>query len=252
MRVLGKLTKLIGIVVLASAISIMTTGYIVDSYIQSLLQTFNIQTGAQPFAVSNLLGGLWNSKPPAAKEDAVAVNGQPAGTDGTKAGGGAADGTGTSGSGKAGADGDQAGTNGSGVAADGGSGQSAGGTSAGSGLATGGLGAGNGLNGTISGQEQAGGQEASGQTGSAGAGSGNETVISREELANARGQLSSQDKEQLFSLLITKIPQEDLQKISLYVEDGLTESELKEIEQMIAMHVSDDEYDKLMNILKKY
>ncbi|MBU5441911.1 hypothetical protein [Paenibacillus sp. MSJ-34] len=251
MRVLGKLTKLIGIVVLASAISIMTAGYIVDSYIQSLLQKFNLQAAAQPLALSNLLGGLWGSKTPAAKEDAVAVNGQPAGTEGAKSGG-AADETGTIGSGKTAATGDQAGSNGSGAAGEGGSGQSAGGTSAGSGLATGGLGAGNGLNGTISGQEQAGGQEASGQTGSAGAGSGNETVISREELANARGQLSSQDKEQLFSLLITKIPQEDLQKISLYVEDGLTESELKEIEQMIAMHVRDDEYDKLMNILKKY
>ncbi|MNE57837.1 hypothetical protein D3C80_1528260 [compost metagenome] len=48
---------------------------------------------------------------------------------------------------------------------------------------------------------------------------------------------------------MTKLPQEEMQAISTAMEDGLTEAEVKEIQEVIAKYVNQDEYELLMKML---
>ncbi|MOA63055.1 hypothetical protein D3C78_1886510 [compost metagenome] len=64
--------------------------------------------------------------------------------------------------------------------------------------------------------------------------------------------MSQADKDQIFSLLMLKLPQEALQSISFLMEEGLTEAELIQIQQLLAQYLDTEEYDSMMEILKKY
>jgi hypothetical protein len=50
---------------------------------------------------------------------------------------------------------------------------------------------------------------------------------------------------------MTKLPQEEMQKLTVAMEDGLTETEMIEIEQILSKYLDKAEYTKMMNILKK-
>jgi hypothetical protein len=77
-------------------------------------------------------------------------------------------------------------------------------------------------------------------------------VMSEEELKEKKNQLSAEDKALLMDLLLSKLPEDELLQISAYLEDGLTGSEMRNIQQVIAKHLNEDEYEQVMAIIDKY
>jgi hypothetical protein len=49
-----------------------------------------------------------------------------------------------------------------------------------------------------------------------------------------------------------KLPQDAWQRISVLLENGLTNEEMTEVQQLFAQHLDRSEYDSMMKILKKY
>jgi hypothetical protein len=78
------------------------------------------------------------------------------------------------------------------------------------------------------------------------------TIVSTEALQSTKDKITSEDKMKLFSLLVSKLPSDELQDISQLMEDGITQSELAEMEKIIRNHLTKEEFDQLLAILEKY
>ncbi len=74
-------------------------------------------------------------------------------------------------------------------------------------------------------------------------------VMTPEALGDLKNNLPSDEKVNIFNILMSKLPQDEMQKISTAMEDGLTEDEVKELQQVIAKYVDPEEYDTLMKML---
>ncbi|GMK43813.1 hypothetical protein PghCCS26_09400 [Paenibacillus glycanilyticus] len=216
------IAKIVAAGLIVSFLSIWTTGYIVNSYVQTLLKQYNLPLEVQPMALSGVWGKLWGAEEPVQTED-------------------------TEKTGTEGADGDK-------VAVDAFADQPS--TAP---LTDIGIGGGSKAESGTAGQsEEAGtstGQtEGSSQTDDDEAPSidGTETAITTEDMNNMKGQMSEADKDQLFGLLMSKLPQEAMQTISGYMENGLTDEELTQIQQLMAQYLDRDQYEQMMAILKKY
>ncbi|WP_018754194.1 hypothetical protein [Paenibacillus terrigena] len=227
-RLLMKLSKLLGLVILVSSLTLITTGLIVNSYIDSVLKKFNIQLEGKPFALSSLWGG---SKPsstgagstPAKADDAAGASSAKPQDGAVPAFGGVTEPPAEPGDGH-----DDA---------------------------------------TAGGRDAPAGGEAPGATGATGSSSSGtatadpalppaatpkeDVIIPSDAIAKAKDGLSKEEKEKVFTTLISKIPANELQTVLNAVEDGLTGSELTEVEQIIAKYVSTEEYDKLIELLKQ-
>ncbi|NMO94216.1 hypothetical protein [Paenibacillus lemnae] len=79
---------------------------------------------------------------------------------------------------------------------------------------------------------------------------GEEIVMTPDELGSKKSSLTMKEKEEIFTLLMRKLPQSEMQKISAAMEGGLTASELKEMESGIAQYLSEEEFQKLMEMLQ--
>ncbi|XEC95055.1 hypothetical protein AB6A23_00210 [Paenibacillus tarimensis] len=226
-RMIEWLGKAIAAALIVSFLSIWTTGYIVTSYIETVLKQYELPLEVQPMAMSGVWGKLWGAEQDRSVPDMITGETDPSPL---------AD------SGDAAEDKETE----SPVTTETGEGE---GPKANSGKPE---------------AEQSGG-EADPSTGdeTAQSESGNdneealpawteETMLTEEAMAEVKNQLSDEDKQFLFNMLMTKLPQEAWQRISTYVEQGLTEKELQEVQQLMAIHLNDDEYDQLMEILKKY
>ncbi|MGG3280405.1 hypothetical protein ABEQ74_08415 [Paenibacillus solani] len=77
-----------------------------------------------------------------------------------------------------------------------------------------------------------------------------EIVMTPGDIVDRKGSLSTEDKEEIFTILMNKLPQSEMQKISEAMEDGLTAAELEEIEQGISKYLNPEEFDKLISMLK--
>lgn len=76
-------------------------------------------------------------------------------------------------------------------------------------------------------------------------------VMSEEQFQTKKEQLSNDDKMVIFSAL-SQLPAADMQTISTLVEDGITSSELAEVEKIVEQHLKPEEYKQLLKILQKY
>ena len=76
-----------------------------------------------------------------------------------------------------------------------------------------------------------------------------ELVMTPDAMRDLKNNLPADEKSNIFNILMAKLPQEEMQKISAAMEDGLTESEVKDLQQVIAKYVDADEYDALMKML---
>lgn len=79
-----------------------------------------------------------------------------------------------------------------------------------------------------------------------------EIVITLEEFNKTKDLLSDEDKMSVFSIVVSKIPPKEIQKLSLLMEDGITQEELDEIEKIIGIYLNEDEYDQMLAILNSY
>lgn len=70
-------------------------------------------------------------------------------------------------------------------------------------------------------------------------------VVSPDAISKSKEQLSKGKKEQIFTTLIKKLPQEEWQRLSTLMEGGLTSGEVLEVEQILAKHLNDKEYKEM-------
>lgn len=76
-----------------------------------------------------------------------------------------------------------------------------------------------------------------------------QVVVTPEDITDQKDSISTEDKTAVFELLMNKIPADEMQQISSTMEDGLTETELQNMEQVIAKYLTEEEYNELMAVL---
>lgn len=247
-KMFGWLWKAAAAALLASFLAIWTTGYIVNSYVEALLEEYEIPLEKPPFALSGLWGRLWGVSAVAEDpRDGLAADAEP--DRGTAGGRTAADGA-RSGSGGEGAAPGPAGGERGGRMPDG-DGSAAGGEAPDSpGDASGWPPGDEGGSGEASGGEESGFGAGPAAHGAA-VGSGG-AVVSTEDLLEAKSRLTDDERNRLFAILVGKVPQEEWQRISAFTEGGLTADELMQVQQIVAAYLDRPEYDELMRILGKF
>lgn len=295
MRWMGWLLRLIATVVVVCALTVMTTGYVVNAYIQSLLKSYHLPITAEAPSLGSVVKGMLglggkdrneDAKNTALDTDPQADSSAGSKSEGDSSGGTGTGGTGTGGTGTGGTDTGGTGTGGTGTGATGAGAVGAGASGAagaasdkaGGGSSTGGANAsdaGAGANagagvdaktgaddagqtppedalsvmGGISGDAGVGGQGEDGpETG--GSGRGPQVVVTPDQMVAMKDGLPAKEKEEVFAMLMAKLPQEEMQRITERMEDGLTEKELIEIEQILSKHLNKTEYAKIMELLK--
>lgn len=221
-KMTGWLAKTVAAGLIISFLSIWTTGYIVNSYVETILKQYNLPLEVQPFALSGVWGKMWGADPAQTVEKK-----QPAGSDAVDLGD------------------DQSGNGDTPpVAVD------AFGKEADPPLTDIGIGSGTKADGGLPiGTEKVDTPPEAGQAPSL---DGTETAVTTDDLTGMKEQMSEADKEQLFGLLMSKLPQEAWQSISTFMENGLTDEELISVQQIMAQYMDKEEYGKMMEILKKY
>ncbi|WP_274654901.1 hypothetical protein [Paenibacillus humicola] len=278
-KMTGWLAKAVAAGLIVSFLSIWTTGYIVNSYVETLLKQYNIPLETKPFALHGIWGDLWGADPQQkAKGTAASAQGSGGTSGGSRDDAGA--GSGTADSGAAAGQSPDAGAGGTGSGeADGSSNQGplavdafgdlpdgaltdiggGSGTKANSGKTPDSGAAAN--NGTASGSGSAdpanGGETpdsgAAADSGSVSDEASNDGLaMSTQDLNKAKSAMSDEDKQQLFDVMMSKLPPDAWQKISGWMEDGLTDDEMTQVQQLMAQYLDRDQYDKMMSILKKY
>lgn len=75
-------------------------------------------------------------------------------------------------------------------------------------------------------------------------------VVSSEEVTKRKEQMSEGNKAKVFSLLASRVPQAEIQKISQILEDGITAEELKELQQIVKTYLTPDEYKQLLDLIE--
>lgn len=234
------LAKLVAAGLILSFLSIWTTGYIVNSYVETLLKQFNIPLQMQPMALSGVWGKLWGADSITADAE---LEQQPDSTANHAAAGGLSepDSAAQSSSGP-----DDAAADASASPETDGAAQA---SPSGENAATGGNAGGQASPDPLTG---IGGGSGSNANAAPPGDDGTEVAITSENMSEMKNQMSVEDKDRLFGLLMDKLPPEAWQSISAYVENGLTDSELTMVEQIMAQYLNDDEYKQMMEILKKY
>ncbi|MBY9082126.1 hypothetical protein KIH86_00255 [Paenibacillus sp. HN-1] len=81
------------------------------------------------------------------------------------------------------------------------------------------------------------------------AGTDQQLVVTPDDMKDLKKNLPSEDKVSIFNILMKKVPQDEMQKISADMENGLTEQEVADIQSIISKYVTQDEYNKLMAML---
>ncbi|GFZ87251.1 hypothetical protein GCM10008018_36810 [Paenibacillus marchantiophytorum] len=79
-----------------------------------------------------------------------------------------------------------------------------------------------------------------------------ELVMSTEDFAKKKEALSSEDKMKIFSLVVAKLPQTEVQHLSAILEDGITADELDQVNATLKKYLSEKEQKQLSDILGKY
>jgi len=229
MKFMGWLGKMVLIVVMVSTLSMFTTGLVVNAYIKSMLASFNIQLEGQPFAWGSVLQGLMGKK-----DSTNVVEGNDSKNNKTQIG--KEDNEKVAESSDVSKNLDA--TNKSETT-------ESGGTSTGAGKEQSPV--------DVDKEAPVDATPVMGEMHTEAAGVGQEdqqVIVSPDDLVRKKDDLPTSEKEEIFNILMTKLPQEKVQEITVAMENGLTEQELKQVEEIISKYLSDEEYAKLMKILK--
>lgn len=235
MKWLLKFARLGLVVITVSLLTILTTGYVVNTYIQSLLSSYNLPIASQTPSLGGIVKGMLgfgskgNQDP---KDDLTREATGQTGLESAEPEESQQSSTGDrSGAGDSGANqeglstGDQEAT--SGPESSEGDGDTEEEAPEGSVPVMGGIAG-----------DSAGAQD-------------QQVLVTPDDLVAKKDELSDSEKEEVFATLMSKLPQEEMQRMSELIEGGLTETEMIEIEQILSKHLSKEEYAKMLNILKK-
>ena len=194
------------IVVLASGLSILTTAYVVNTYIQSVLASLDIKLDGPGPGIGGFvksLTGMGNTEKSTNTADSVNETDSGKAVDGDK-----------------GSSGDIPSNN---------NGETVDETVPEDAL-------------PVMGQAAAGGEQSDSAL-------DQELVMTPDAMNDLKANLPADEKSNIFNILMTKLPQEEMQKISAAMEGGLTETEVLELQGIIAEYVDEDEYTTLMKML---
>lgn len=252
MNLMKWLLKISLTAVLVSTLTILTTGIVVNAYIQSVLASFNIQLEGQPMGIGGIMKNVFGMNSPKEKDAEKNAAGEK--QEGADRIGSSSGGTGTSMDDSAADTKDGiAGSSDNGLSSETGSGSEAG-RDAGTPPEASGSARGQ-SNGDPSKEGEDSPPEDSvpvmGSAGESAAQEDQQMMMTPDELMDKKSSLTLKEKEEIFTLLMNKLPQPEMQKISEAMEDGLTADELEEIERGISKYLSKDEFDKLLNLLQK-
>lgn len=257
MKWLLKIARLGLVVVMVTLLTVLTTGYVVNTYIQALLGSYNLPIASQTPSLGGMIKGMlgFGTQSSSDQKDSLLSN------DGKKqAGLKGSEGLGSEESGQSG------GTEGTGETEQD---SSFGDTRVGNVDASkaaepdgdGQADKDTGRGGSSSnGDAQDAHEEApegsvpvmggiAGET--AGAGQDQQVLVTPDDLLAKKDELSDQEKEEVFATLMSKLPQEEMLKMSELIEGGLTETEMIQIEQILSKHLSKEEYSNILKLLKK-
>lgn len=78
-----------------------------------------------------------------------------------------------------------------------------------------------------------------------------QVIVTPDDLVAKKNELTDKDKEEVFTILMSKLPQAEMQKLTEVMEGGLTEAEMIEIEQILSKYLDKSEYTKMVNLLKE-
>lgn len=78
-----------------------------------------------------------------------------------------------------------------------------------------------------------------------------QVVLDREALGKLKDGISTEDKMTIFNIISTKVPEDDIQKISILIENGVTAEGLEQIQEILQNRLEPQEYQELMGILAK-
>jgi hypothetical protein len=78
------------------------------------------------------------------------------------------------------------------------------------------------------------------------------TLMSKEEIELQKQALTAKDKMDILSLLISKVPQAEVDLMLNLISDGLTHQEAMEIDALLQKYLNQQEYDYISQIIKKY
>ncbi|MFC9710535.1 hypothetical protein ACFTRD_20525 [Paenibacillus sp. NPDC056933] len=259
MKLLQWFIKVLLTVLLVSSLTLLTTGLIVQSYVKSLLASFNIQWEGQPMGLTAMFQGALGGKSGEEKKQGTGgTTDQPAGAEEEHVPEDAISvmGNGT----EKGESGDTGNSSGESTGSDQGHGADSGTDSSATGSSSEGnsdkgtdadanTSAGTG-SGTATGKGTASGNGAGTNSNGIASSGNDEIVVSPDDITGKKDKLPLEEKEKIFSLLMNKLPQKEMQQISGAMEGGLTEQELSDIEQVISKYLTSEEYDNLMEVLQ--
>lgn len=231
MKLMKWLLKISLTAVLISTLTILTTGIVVNAYLQSVLASFNIQLEAQPMGVGGIMKNVLGMNGSSGNKTEKDIEG----TSGGSSGGDTKDNTTPDSTGAMEDTSDSKGVEGEGsdskvdeTAPDGSNGSS------------------ESVDGEAPPEDSL---PVMGQIGQSAI--DQQVVMTPDEMVDKKSSLTTQEKEEIFTLLMTKLPQEEMQRISEAMEDGLTATELDEIQNGISKYLSEEEFQKLMTMLQK-
>lgn len=222
MKFMGWLCKMVLVVLMVSSLTVFTTGMVVNAYIKSILDSFNIQLEGQPFAWGSMLQGMMGNKSSSTEEtdsktpvmeDKEPVIGSSTITKDLDS-----------------SNQDEVKENGE---------RSPGSVKEDSPV--------------VDEEVPEDALSVMGGIDSEASGMGEQdqrVVVTPDDVARKKDDLPASEKEEVFNILMTKLPQDKIQEITVAMENGLTEQELKQVEDIISKYLSKDEYNKLMTLLK--
>lgn len=247
---LGWLGRTVATAVLVSFLCIWTTGFIVNSYIKALLKQYNISLEQEPFVMTGIWGVLWGGgQKPAAGEDDGSLPAWIADNDDKDRAQEEHRASGAQGAEKDRVQGAyQGGAYRETVQGEGGDkpqGTEQEQTEQGQGN---GQGPGQGLDqGKAQGTDQGSGQDS-------GPGNGLDNGLgtvsdSSENVPDGSGRLSDEERQRLYATLLNKLSADQLNRLSDWMEGGLTDEEMENLETMLRGVLNENEIRQLREIL---
>ena len=87
--------------------------------------------------------------------------------------------------------------------------------------------------------------------GAVGSTNDSEVVMTAEQFIERKESLSNEEKQQILTLLMEKLPEAYMQHLTSLVEDGITASELAEMKLVIKSFLDGNEYENLLHMINK-
>ncbi|WP_372630911.1 hypothetical protein [Cohnella sp.] len=198
--------RLVATALLLSFLCIWTTGYIVNSYMESVLKQLNLPLEVQPLALSGVWGTLWGAERAPQKEAAESPSRASQQTQGESRSSPSPS-----------------------------SQPSVGGSEADGGEAT---------DEAVPPPEPAGAEPDYGEE------SPPDEAVPVFGDESSIGQLTDEQRQSLYSLVVSKLNPEQLRQLSNSLQDGLTPEELEELQDMLRTSLTDEEYMQMMRLLQ--